>query len=101
MFKYTFYIKIIFAVIAVLLFLLGYRIWLGSKAEVTTYKHASDITQELLIDLDLSEANNNLRNNIKPAEVITNDLGPDKIVALTFDGLPNKTTLDRLLKQSK
>ena len=87
--------KWIFLGIAVIIILLLYKFWyLDYKIEA--YEDIPDLSNEYNVEAEMPQALEKLNTDIEPATVYTKD--PTKnAIALTFDGLPDPATTDKLL----
>lgn len=72
----------------------GYLYFYGTNE--STYADITDLNNEYNIDNELTDAQQKLNSDIKPAQIYVDSFDKNAI-ALTFDGLPDPTTTDRLL----
>ena len=88
-------IKWIFLAVIVIISLVVYKFWYLDY-KVAAYEDIPDLSSEYNVDEELVQAREKLNSGIEPATVYTKD--PTKnAIALTFDGLPDPTTTDKLL----
>ena len=72
-----------------------YKFWYLDY-KIAAYEDIPDLSNEYNVDTELIQAQTKLNSDIEPATVYTRD--PSKnVIALTFDGLPDPTTTDKLL----
>ena len=87
--------KWIFLAVIVIISLVVYKFWYLDY-KVAAYEDIPDLSSEYNVDEELVQAREKLNSGIEPATVYTKD--PTKnAIALTFDGLPDPTTTDKLL----
>lgn len=87
--------KWIFIIVIVIIALLLYKFWYLDY-KIAAYEDIPDLSSEYNVDTELIQAEEKLNSKIKPATVYTKD--PSKnAIALTFDGLPDPATTDKLL----
>lgn len=87
--------KWIFLIIIVAITLALYKFWYLDY-KIAAYEDIPDLSNEYNVDTELIQAQTKLNSDIEPATVYTRD--PSKnVIALTFDGLPDPTTTDKLL----
>lgn len=87
--------KWIFLGIAVIIILLLYKFWYLDY-KIKAYEDIPDLSNEYNVDAEMPQALEKLNTDIEPATVYTKD--PTKnAIALTFDGLPDPATTDKLL----
>ena len=87
--------KWIFLAVIVIISLVVYKFWYLDY-KVAAYEDIPDLSSEYNVDEELVQAREKLNSEIEPATVYTKD--PTKnAIALTFDGLPDPTTTDKLL----
>lgn len=87
--------KWIFLAVIVIISLVVYKFWYLDY-KVAAYEDIPDLSSEYNVDEELVQAREKLNSGIEPAMVYTKD--PTKnAIALTFDGLPDPTTTDKLL----
>ena len=91
-------IKIFFIVLFVGLASYAYHFFTDSGVKAGQYTNVPDLSSAYVADKEIAEALKKLQDkDLTPAEVITHKLDGQKEIALTFDGLPRKETLNRLL----
>ena len=87
--------KWIFLGIAVIIILLLYKFWYLDY-KIKAYEDIPDLSNEYNVEAEMPQALEKLNTDIEPATVYTKD--PTKnAIALTFDGLPDPATTDKLL----
>ena len=87
--------KWIFLAVIVIISLVVYKFWYLDY-KVAAYEDIPDLSSEYNVDEELVQAREKLNSGIEPATVYTKD--PTKnAIALTFDGLPDPATTDKLL----
>lgn len=87
--------KWIFLAVIVIISLVVYKFWYLDY-KVAAYEDIPDLSSEYNVDEELVQAREKLNSGIESATVYTKD--PTKnAIALTFDGLPDPTTTDKLL----
>lgn len=87
--------KWIFLAIIIVICLAVYKFWYLDY-KIAAYEDIPDLSNEYNVDIELVQAQEKLNDGVEPATVYTN--APDKnVIALTFDGLPDPTTTDKLL----
>lgn len=87
--------KWIFLAVIVIISLVVYKFWYLDY-KVAAYEDIPDLSSEYNVDEELVQAREKLNSGIEPATVYTKD-PTKKAIALTFDGLPDPTTTDKLL----
>ena len=91
-------IKIFFIVLFVGLAGYAYQFFTDTGVKAGQYTNVPDLSAAYVADKEIAEALKKLQDkDLVPAEVMTHKLDGQKEIALTFDGLPRKETLDRLL----
>lgn len=87
--------KWIFIAVIVVIALALYKFWYLDY-KIAAYEDIPDLSNEYNVDTELVQAQERLNAGIEPATVYTRD--PNKnVIALTFDGLPDPTTTDKIL----
>lgn len=87
--------KWIFLAVIIVIALAIYKFWYLDY-KIAAYEDIPDLSNEYNVDTELIQAQTKLNSDIEPATVYTRD--PSKnVIALTFDGLPDPTTTDKLL----
>lgn len=96
--KYHTGIKIIFAALFLGLAGYAYQFYTDDSVKVTDYANVPDLSAAYKADEEIAVAKKKLADqNLQPATVVTHTVDGKKQIAMTFDGLPRKATLDRLL----
>lgn len=91
-------IKIIFAAIFMGMATYAYYFYNDDSVNAADYANVPDISAAYKADAEIAAAKKKLADpNLQPATVVTHNVDGKKQIALTFDGLPRKATLDRLL----
>lgn len=91
-------IKIIFAALFLGLAGYAYQFYNDDSIKVADYANVPDISAAYKADAEIAAAKKKLADpNLQPATVVTHTVDGKKQIAMTFDGLPRKATLDRLL----
>lgn len=91
-------IKIIFAALFLGLAGYTYHFYNDDSVKAADYANVPDISAAYKADAEIAAAKKKLADpNLQPATVVTHNVDGKKQIALTFDGLPRKATLDRLL----
>lgn len=91
-------IKIIFAALFLGLGAYGYYFYTDDSVKAAEYVNVPDLSAAYKADAEIAEAKKKLADPaLVPATVVTHNVDGKKQLALTFDGLPRKATLDRLL----
>lgn len=92
-------IKIIFAAIFIGLAGYAYHFYTNDSVKAGDYANVPDLAAAYTADEEIAEAKKKLAEpQLAAATVITHKVDGKKQIALTFDGLPRKATLDRLLE---
>lgn len=96
--RYHTCIKIVFAALFIGLASYAYYFYTNDSIKNADYANVPDLSAAYKADKEIAEAKEKLADpNLQPATVVTHNVDGKKQVALTFDGLPRKATLDRLL----
>lgn len=96
--RYHTYIKIFFACLFVGFAGCAYYFYTDDSIKATDYTQVPDLSAAYSAETEIKEAKKKLADpSLQPATVVTHNVDGKKQLALTFDGLPRKTTLDRLL----
>ena len=96
--KYHTGIKIIFAALFLGLAGYAYQFYTDDSVKGTDYTNVPNLSAAYRADEEIAVAKQKLADpNLQPATVVTHTVDGKKQIALTFDGLPRKATLDRLL----
>ena len=96
--KYHTGIKIIFAALFLGLASYTYYFYTDDSIKAADYANVPDLSAAYKADEEIAAAKKRLADpNLQPATVVTHTVDGKKQIALTFDGLPRKATLDRLL----
>lgn len=96
--KYHTGIKIIFAALFLGLAGYAYQFYTDDSVKTADYANVPDLSAAYRADEEIAVAKKKLADpNLQPATVVTHTVDGKKQIALTFDGLPRKATLDRLL----
>ena len=91
-------IKIIFAAIFIGMASYAYYFYNNDSIQAADYANVPDLSAAYAADEEIAAAKKKLTDtNLQPATVVTHNVDGKKQLALTFDGLPRKATLDRLL----
>lgn len=91
-------IKIIFAAIFLGMASYAYHFYTNDSIQAADYANVPDLSAAYTAETEIAAAKEKLKDNkLQPATVVTHNVDGKKQVALTFDGLPRKATLDRLL----
>ncbi len=91
-------IKIIFAAIFIGMASYAYYFYNNDSVHAGDYANVPDLAAAYTADTEIAEAKKKLADpKLVPATVVTHTVDGKKQIALTFDGLPRKATLDRLL----
>lgn len=92
-------IKIFFLVLFVGVASYAYHFFTDDSVKASDYANVPDLSAAYKADKEIAEALKKLQDkDLMPARVMTHKLDGKKEIALTFDGLPRKETLDRLLE---
>ncbi len=91
-------IKIIFAAIFIGMAGYAYHFYNNDSIHAGDYANVPDLSAAYTADAEIAAAKKKLADpDLQPATVVTHNVDSKKQLALTFDGLPRKATLDRLL----
>lgn len=91
-------IKIIFAAIFIGMAGYAYHFYNNDSIHAGDYANVPDLSAAYTADPEIAAAKKKLADpDLQPATVVTHNVDGKKQLALTFDGLPRKATLDRLL----
>lgn len=91
-------IKIFFLVLLVGVATYFYNFFTDTSVKADDYANVPDLSAAYRADKEIGQALKKLQDKeLAPATVVTHKLDGKKEIALTFDGLPRKETLDRLL----
>ena len=91
-------IKIIFAAIFLGMASYAYHFYTNDSIQAADYANVPDVSAAYTAEAEIAAAKEKLRDSrLEPATVVTHNVDGKKQLALTFDGLPRKATLDRLL----
>ena len=91
-------IKIIFAALFLGMASYAYYVYTDDSIKMGDYTNVPDLSAAYKADAEIAAAKEKLADaNLQPATVVTHNVDGKKQLALTFDGLPRKATLDRLL----
>lgn len=87
--------KYILGLIVLIIIVIVYKFWYLDY-KVAAYEDIPDLSSEYNVDMEMIQAQERLSSDIQAATVYTRE--PNKnVIALTFDGLPDPTTTDRIL----
>lgn len=96
--RYHTWIKIFFAALFVCLAGFAYHFYTDDSIRNVDYANVPDLNAAYKADAEITEAKKKLSDPLlQPATVLTHTIDGKKQISLTFDGLPRKATLDRLL----
>ncbi len=96
--KWTTGIKIFFALCLVGLAGYAYHFFTDQSVKADAYENVPDLSAAYRADKEIKDALTRLNDaQLTPATVVTHNVDGKRQIALTFDGLPRKQTLDRLL----
>lgn len=96
--KYHTGIKIIFTALFLGLAGYAYHFYTDDSVKIADYANVPDLSAAYKSDEEIAVAKKKLADaDLQPATVVTHTVDGKKQIALTFDGLPRKATLDRLL----
>lgn len=96
--KYHTGIKIIFAAIFIGMASYAYHFYTNDSIHAGDYANVPDLSAAYTAEEEIAAAKKNLADaKLQPATVVTHNVDGQRQLALTFDGLPRKATLDRLL----
>ena len=91
-------IKIFFAALFIGLSGYAYYLHTDDSVKIADYTNVPDLSAAYAADEEIAAAKKKLADPaLQPATVVTHKVDGKKQLALTFDGLPRKATLDRLL----
>lgn len=91
-------IKIFFLVLFLVLAYYIYGLFTETKAAEADHANVPDLSAAYNADEEIAAALKKLKDKkLEPATVVTHNVDGKKQIALTFDGLPRKATVDRLL----
>lgn len=91
-------IKIFFLVLFLALAYYVYGLFTETKAAEAKHDNVPDLSAAYNADEEIAASMKKLENKkLEPATVVTHNVDGKKQIALTFDGLPRKATVDRLL----
>ena len=91
-------IKIFFLVLFLALAYYIYGLFTETKAAEADHANVPDLSAAYNADEEIAAALKKLKDKkLEPATVVTHNVDGKKQIALTFDGLPRKATVDRLL----
>ena len=87
--------KYIFGVIILVVLVVLYKFWYMDY-KIAAYEDIPDLSNEYNVNTEMIQAEEKLNSDLKAATVYTRD--PSKnFIAITFDGLPDPTTIDKIL----
>lgn len=96
--RYHTYIKIFFSCLFIGIAGFAYHFYTDDSIKAADYTNVPDLSTAYNANTEILEAKKKLADqSLQPATVVTHNVDGKKQLALTFDGLPRKTTLDRLL----
>lgn len=91
-------IKIFFAALFIGMSSYAYYLHTDDSVKIADYTNVPDLSAAYAADEEIAAAKKKLADPaLQPATVVTHKVDGKKQLALTFDGLPRKATLDRLL----
>lgn len=91
-------IKIFFIVLLLGIGSYAYHFFTDDSVKNSNYENVPDLSSAYRAEEEIAQAKDRLKDpNLEPAQVVTHKIDGEKVIALTFDGLPRKATLDRLL----
>lgn len=87
--------KWIFIALIIVIILFFYKFWYLDY-KIAAYEDIPDLSNEYNIDIELVQARKKIDSNIQEATIYTKDSNKN-VIAITFDGLPDPVTIDRIL----
>lgn len=87
--------KYIFGVIILVVLVVLYKFWYMDY-KIAAYEDIPDLSTEYNVNTEMIQAEEKLNSDLKAATVYTRDSSKN-FIAITFDGLPDPTTIDKIL----